>query len=65
MNKISGRLVSFRPTVEEEIGLGSPVYWCSVTGLTKTFIDRLYYCHHCANSPLLHGKSALVVATVG
>ena len=40
-------------------------YWCSVTGLMQTFMDRLYFYHHCDNSPLLQGKSGLVLATIG
>jgi multimeric flavodoxin WrbA len=47
------------------IVFGSPVYWCSVTGLMKTFVDRLYYYHGCENGGLLSGKSAVILATVG
>ncbi|MDH4157499.1 MAG: flavodoxin family protein [candidate division Zixibacteria bacterium] len=47
------------------IVFGSPVYWCSVTGLMQTFVDRLYFYHHCDNSALLQGKTGLVLATIG
>lgn len=43
----------------------SPVYWCEITGLLKTFIDRLYYYHHPKNAPLVAGKKSLVVLTLG
>ena len=43
----------------------SPVYWCEVTGLLKTFIDRLYFYHHPGNAALVAGKKSLVVLTMG
>jgi len=43
----------------------SPIYWCEVTALMKTFIDRLYFYHHKVNSPLVAGKKALILTTLG
>ncbi|MFC1911582.1 flavodoxin family protein [Chloroflexota bacterium] len=43
----------------------SPIYWCEVTALMKTFIDRLYFYHHKANSSLVAGKKALLLTTLG
>lgn len=43
----------------------SPIYWCEITGLMKTFIDRLYFYHHPENSPLMSGKKALLLTTMG
>lgn len=43
----------------------SPNYWCEVTGLMKTFIDRLYFYHHPENSHLISGKKALILTTLG
>lgn len=43
----------------------SPIYWCEITGLMKTFIDRLYFFHHKENNHLVAGKKALVITTLG
>ncbi|OGU58572.1 MAG: hypothetical protein A2V66_14965 [Ignavibacteria bacterium RBG_13_36_8] len=43
----------------------SPVYWCEVTGLMKTFIDRLYFYHHPNTAELIAGKKAVVLTTLG
>ena len=43
----------------------SPIYWCEVTGLMKTFIDRLYFFHHEENKHLIAGKKALMITTLG
>jgi len=45
--------------------LASPLYWCEVTGLMKTFIDRLYYYHHSGNSQKIRGEEALIITTLG
>lgn len=39
----------------------SPLYWCCVTGLMKTFIDRLFFYYHPQNSPLISGKKAIII----
>ncbi len=44
--------------------LASPVYWCEITGLLKTFMDRLYFFHHKVNSHLLSGKKAVIITTL-
>jgi multimeric flavodoxin WrbA len=49
----------------EVLVFASPVYWCEITGLLKTFIDRLYFYHHPKNAPLVEGKKAVVVLTLG
>jgi multimeric flavodoxin WrbA len=43
----------------------SPNYWCEVTGLMKTFIDRLYFFHHKENRHLIAGKKAVIITTLG
>jgi multimeric flavodoxin WrbA len=43
----------------------SPNYWCEVTGLMKTFIDRLYFFHHKENNPMVAGKKAVIITTLG
>ena len=43
----------------------SPNYWCEVTGLMKTFIDRLYFFHHKENRHLIAGKKAVILTTLG
>ncbi len=43
----------------------SPIYWCEITGLMKTFIDRFYFFHHKENSNLVAGKKALIITTLG
>jgi multimeric flavodoxin WrbA len=43
----------------------SPNYWCEVTGLMKTFIDRLYFYHHPENSHLISEKKALILTMLG
>ncbi len=39
----------------------SPLYWCGVTGLMKTFIDRLFFYYHPHTKPLISGKKALII----
>ncbi len=39
----------------------SPLYWGSITGLMKTFIDRLFFYYHPPNKPLISGKKAIIV----
>jgi len=39
----------------------SPLYWCGVTGLMKTFIDRLFFYYHPQNRDLISGKKAIIV----
>jgi multimeric flavodoxin WrbA len=41
--------------------LASPLYWCSVTGLMKTFIDRLFFYYHPRTRPLMSGKRATIL----
>lgn len=43
----------------------SPIYWCEITGLMKTFIDRFYFFHHEENKHLVAGKKALIITTLG
>ena len=43
----------------------SPNYWCEITGLMKTFIDRLYFFHHKENNHLIAGKKAVIITTLG
>ncbi|MDP4152757.1 MAG: flavodoxin family protein [Bacillota bacterium] len=39
----------------------SPLYWCSVTGLMKTFIDRLFFYYHEDNKALIRGKKVITL----
>ncbi|MFA4916414.1 MAG: flavodoxin family protein [Syntrophales bacterium] len=39
----------------------SPLYWCGVTGLMKTFIDRLFFYYHPDTKPLILGKKAAIL----
>lgn len=41
--------------------LASPMYWWGVTGLMKTFIDRLYLYYPKRNEHLIAGKKILIV----
>lgn len=41
--------------------LASPLYWCGITGLMKTFIDRLFFYYHPQNRGLISGKKAIIV----
>ncbi len=43
----------------------SPIYWCEITGLLKTFMDRLYFYHHPENSDLIAEKKAIIITTMG
>ncbi len=42
----------------------SPLYWCGVTGLMKTFIDRLFFYYHPQNRKLISGKKAIIITTM-
>ena len=41
--------------------LASPLYWWGITGLMKTFIDRLYLYYPKRNAELIDGKKALII----
>ncbi len=41
--------------------LASPLYWWGVTGLMKTFIDRLYLYYPRANTGMIAGKKAIIM----
>ena len=41
--------------------LASPMYWWGVTGLMKTFIDRLYLYYPKRNTPLVAGKKLFII----
>lgn len=41
--------------------LASPLYWCGVTGLMKTFLDRLFFYYHPRKKDLISGKKAIIV----
>jgi multimeric flavodoxin WrbA len=46
----------------ETLIFASPVYWWSVTGIMKIFIDRLYYYHSETNKHLISGKKCALIA---
>jgi multimeric flavodoxin WrbA len=39
----------------------SPLYWWGVTGLMKTFIDRLFFYYYRRNRGLIAGKKAIMI----
>jgi len=39
----------------------SPLYWWGITGLMKTFIDRLFFYYHPQNRGLISGKKVIIV----
>jgi len=41
--------------------LASPLYWCGVTGLMKTFLDRLFFFYHPQNRDLTSGKKVVTI----
>lgn len=43
----------------------SPIYWCEITGLMKTFIDRFYLYHHPNTAHLIKNKKGIVISTMG
>lgn len=43
----------------------SPLYFCEVTGLMKTFIDRLYFFYHDVNKKMIAGKRVIIITTLG
>jgi len=45
----------------ELVVFASPLYWCGVTGLMKTFIDRLFFYYHPQNMPLISWKKAIII----
>jgi len=47
------------------IVLASPLYFCAVTGLMKSFLDRLYFFYHEVNRHLVAGKRILILTTLG
>ena len=59
-------MTEIRRSIEkaELLVLASPLYWCGVTGLMKTFLDRLFFYYHPDNRKLISGKSALIVTTM-
>ena len=60
-------MTQIRSEIEDSelLVFASPNYWCEVTGLMKTFMDRLYFYHHPANSSSIAGKKAVIVSTMG
>ncbi|KPK63620.1 hypothetical protein AMJ83_06240 [candidate division WOR_3 bacterium SM23_42] len=52
-------------TKSDILVFASPIYWCEITGLLKTFIDRLYFFHHKENNHLIAGKKAVIITTLG
>jgi multimeric flavodoxin WrbA len=60
-------MTDLRQSIQEcdSMIFASPVYWCEITGLMKTFIDRLYFYHHPENSHLISNKKSLILSTLG
>ena len=42
----------------------SPLYWGGVTGLMKTFIDRMFFYYHPTTRSAIAGKRAVVITTM-
>ena len=49
----------------EVLVFASPNYWCEITGLMKTFFDRLYFYHHDNTKNLIANKEAVIITTLG
>jgi multimeric flavodoxin WrbA len=43
----------------------SPLYFCEVTGLMKTFIDRLYFFYHDVNKKTIAGRKVIIMTALG
>lgn len=48
----------------EILFFATPNYFCSVTGIMKTFLDRLFVYFHKKAKPRLEGKSAVLLITM-
>jgi len=60
MNGLRAAVINARLVV-----FASPLYFSAVTGLMKTFLDRLYFFYHDVNRHLTRGKKVLIVTTLG
>jgi multimeric flavodoxin WrbA len=47
------------------IVFASPLYFCAVTALMKSFLDRLYFFYQDVNRHLVAGKKVLILTTLG
>jgi len=65
--KLQDDMTRLRAEIERSdfLVLASPNYWCGITGLMKTFMDRLYFYHHPVNSARIADKKAVVLSTMG
>lgn len=65
--KLQDDMTAVRGEIEtaELLILASPNYWCGITGLMKTFMDRLYFYHHPVNSERIAGKEAVILSAMG
>ena len=65
--KLQDDMTRLREEIERSqlLVLASPNYWCGITGLMKTFMDRLYFYHHPVNSARIAGKEAVVISAMG
>ena len=48
----------------ELIIFASPLYWCGVTGLMKTFLDRFFFYYHPQTRNLIAGKKAIIITSM-
>ena len=48
----------------ELVIFASPLYWGGVTGLMKTFIDRLFFYYHPQNKKFISGKKVITITTM-
>ncbi len=60
MNRLRPAVMTARLIV-----LASPLYFCGVTGLMKSFLDRLYFFYHDVNRHLVAGKKVVIATTLG
>jgi multimeric flavodoxin WrbA len=65
--KLQDDMTDIRGKIENSglLIFASPNYWCGITGLMKTFMDRLYFYHHPKNSARLTSKEAVILSTMG
>lgn len=63
---IEDDLTEIRKEIEksDKIVFASPLYFTGVTGLMKTFFDRLFFYYHERNKKLISNKRALIITTM-
>jgi len=60
---IQDDMTEIRDSIQEAqlLIFASPLYWCGVTGMMKTFIDRLFFYYHPQTKNKISGKGAIII----